>query len=135
MSSQGFIFIVIAALMNVSSNLMLRAGITRAGGFAITLATIGEDLIDLSRQPLVIAGVFFYALAALLWFQVISTENLNTSYPVLIGLTFTFVTSELRFFSRTHDLAKVSRSGGSFYWYISHIRSSDRSFRIPHGCI
>ena len=100
MSSQGFIFIVIAALMTVSSNLMLRAGITRAGGFAISLSTIGEDLIDLARQPLVVVGVVFYALAALVWFRVISTENLNTSYPVLVGLTFTLVTIGATFLFR-----------------------------------
>jgi multidrug transporter EmrE-like cation transporter len=85
-------FIVIAALMTAASNLMLRAGITRAGGFAISLASLGQDLVDIARQPLVVVGVIFYGLAALVWFRVVSTENLNTSYPVLVGLTFTLVT-------------------------------------------
>lgn len=92
MSSQGFMFIIIAALMTAASNLMLRAGITRAGGFAISLSSLGQDLIDIARQPLVVIGVIFYGLAALVWFRVVSTENLNTSYPVLVGLTFTLVT-------------------------------------------
>lgn len=92
MSGHGLLLVVLAASMTVASNLMLRAGVTRAGGFTLSLDSLFPDLFNLARQPLFITGLTFYALAALVWFRVISTENLNSSYPVLVGMTFFLVT-------------------------------------------
>lgn len=93
MSFQGVSYVVLAALLTVISNLMLRAGVLRAGGFNLSLSTFLRDLARLVQQPLAVIGVICYGLAALVWFRVISTENLNSSYPVLVGLTFTLVTA------------------------------------------
>jgi len=100
MSSQGLIIVCLAAVLTVASNLMLRAGVVRAGGFNPTSGTVFEALVQLTQQPLVLIGLAAYALAALVWFRVISTENLNTCYPILVGLTFTFVTLGATLFFR-----------------------------------
>lgn len=86
------LLVIIAALMTVTSNLMLRAAVTRAGGFTLSINSLIQDLFRLAKQPLFLIGLFFYGLAALVWFRVISTENLNSSYPVLVGTTFLLVT-------------------------------------------
>ena len=92
MSSYGFILIVIASVITFASNFMLREGVRRAGGFAVDGGTVGTSLLHLASQPLFDAGVMLYIAGALIWFRVISTENLNTSYPMLVGLTFLLVT-------------------------------------------
>ena len=92
MSERGLLLVGLSALLTVASNLMLRSGVMRAGGFGLSLDSLVSDLLRLARQPLVLAGLTLYATTALLWFRVISTENLNSSYPVLVGLTFVLVT-------------------------------------------
>ena len=92
MSKLGLLLVGLSALLTVASNLMLREGLTRAGGFGLSLSTLISDLLRLARQPLFVAGLVLYATAALVWFRVISTENLNSSYPLLVSLTFVLVT-------------------------------------------
>jgi len=93
MSGRGMLLVALSAFLTFASNLMLRAGVTRAGGFGLSMGTIASDLTRLARQPLFVSGLVLYAIAALVWFRVISTENLNSSYPLLVGLTFALVTS------------------------------------------
>ena len=92
MTERGLLLVVFTAVLTVASNLMLRGGVTRAGGFALSPASLISDLLRLARQPLFLAGVALYGTAALVWFRVISTENLNSSYPLLVSLTFVLVT-------------------------------------------
>jgi multidrug transporter EmrE-like cation transporter len=98
MSAQGLFLIVLAAGMTVVGNLMMRAGVVQAGGVNLSLDTLAADLFKLAGQPLLIGGLALYALASLVWFRVISTESLNTSYPILVSLTFLFVTAGATFF-------------------------------------
>ncbi|MDA9981314.1 hypothetical protein N9H39_00945 [Gammaproteobacteria bacterium] len=52
-------------------------------------------------------GVICYGLAALVWFGVLSTESLSTSYPVLVGLTFIMVAiGGVFFFQESFGLQK-----------------------------
>lgn len=92
MSSRGLAFVIVSALLTVAANLMLRAGIDKAGGFSAHLQSFFRATIKLIAQPLFDAGVFLYAIAILLWFNVISTEPLSVAYPLLVSLTFIFVT-------------------------------------------
>jgi len=93
MSLQGLALIVIAAGMTVAGNLMMREGVVRAGGVELSIRILGVEMMKLMRQPLLVGGLAIYALASLVWFRVISTENLNSSYPILVSLTFLFVTA------------------------------------------
>ena len=92
MSLQGILLVVIAALMTVAGNLMMREGVVRAGGMSLAFSTLFRDVSHLARQPLFDLCVLLYGLASLVWFRIVSTENLNSSYPLLVSLTFLFVT-------------------------------------------
>lgn len=92
MTLQGVVLIVVAAGMTVAGNLMMREGVVRAGGVSLQLSTLTAELLKLMQQPLLVVGVVLYGLASLVWFRVISTENLNSSYPLLVSITFLFVT-------------------------------------------
>ena len=92
MTRQGVLLVVLAAAMTVAGNLLMREGVVRAGGLSLQLTTLTKDLVRLARQPFLDVGLLLYALASLVWFRIVSTENLNSSYPLLVSLTFLFVT-------------------------------------------
>jgi len=92
MSLQGLFLVIFAAASTMVSNLMLREGIRRAGGFKLSVSSFISNITRLLQQPLFDVGLVFYAAAALVWFRVISIEDLSTSYPILVGLTFVLVT-------------------------------------------
>jgi len=94
MTSTGLLLVVLSALFTVSANLLMRGGVLRAGGFSLSLASA----LSLCRQPLFLAGFILYGVAALIWFRVLSVENLSTSYPLLVSLTFILVTLGAIFF-------------------------------------
>ena len=94
MSSWGFVFVLVAAAMTMGANLMLRAGIDAAGGFSPgTALELIFGLLRLFLQPLFAIGFVTYFLAAVVWFRVVATEPLSVAYPILVSLTFTFVTA------------------------------------------
>lgn len=112
MSLQGILLVGIASLMTVAGNLMMREGVVRAGGLALAFPSLFRDLTHLARQPLFDIGVLLYGLASLVWFRIVSTENLNSSYPLLVSLTFILVTLGATFvFKEPLTLQKIAGIG------------------------
>lgn len=108
MTKQALFFIVLTAATTAGANLLMREGILRAGGIQFGPETLFGDLLRLFRQPLLDIGVILYAVASIIWFRVISTENLSTSYPILVGMTFLFVTlGSLMWFDESLTLGKI----------------------------
>lgn len=92
MSRLGLVLLVISAGMTTAANLLLRAGIDRAGGFKPESAiAVVYGFIRLLLEPLFSAGFILYFLAALVWFRVVGYEPLSTAYPVLVGFVFVMV--------------------------------------------
>lgn len=98
MTFRGLLLVGIAALLTALANLLLRGGVLRFGEFSLSPDRITAGLVGLASQPVFMAGVVFYGLAAIVWFSAISVEDLSTSYPVLVGLTFVLVASGAVFF-------------------------------------
>jgi undecaprenyl phosphate-alpha-L-ara4N flippase subunit ArnE len=92
MTARGWLLVLFTAGLTVAANLLLRAGVTRAGGFAATVVQLPSALLRLAGQPLFDLGFILYALAALVWFQAIATQPLSTAYPLLVSITFLLVT-------------------------------------------
>lgn len=93
MSSRGLYMVILAALVTVAANLLMRAGVVRLGAFKLSTYDLIPQLLALARQPLFLAGVLFYGLSAIIWFSVISSEPLSTAYPILVSITFILVTA------------------------------------------
>ena len=108
MSSTGFVLVLITAAMTMAANLMLRAGIDAAGGFAPTGALgLMPAVVKLFLQPLFAIGFVFYFLASVVWFRVVATEPLSVAYPILVSLTFTLVSAgAVLFFQESLSLQK-----------------------------
>lgn len=92
MSVRGLSLVIISALLTVAANLMMRAGVDRAGGFPAQLKSSLGAIMKLLSQPLFDLGCLFYVMASLIWFHIISTQPLSVAYPLLVSLTFIFVT-------------------------------------------
>ena len=98
---------MLAALLQAVANLLLRGGVLVGGGLPLD-ASFVVQMSRLFTQPLFLLGVLFYAAAALVWFAVLSSENLSSSYPVLVGATFVFVAlGAVLFFSEGISLIKA----------------------------
>ncbi len=92
MTRPGLLLILLSAVLTVAANLLMRAGIDRAGGFPATLSEIPDALLGLARQPMFDIGFILYGLAALVWFRIVASQELSTAYPLLVSITFVFVT-------------------------------------------
>lgn len=93
MTVQGILLVALAALLTAVGNLMLREGVVRAGGLSLSATTWAVEFVRLLRQPLFDVGVILYGSASLVWFRIVSTEKLNTSYPLFVTFTFILVTA------------------------------------------
>jgi multidrug transporter EmrE-like cation transporter len=92
MSRLGLVLLLVSAAMTTVANLLLRAGLDRAGGFSpdgAVAALLG--FIRLLAEPFFAGGFILYFLAALVWFRVVAYEPLSTAYPVMVGLVFVMV--------------------------------------------
>jgi multidrug transporter EmrE-like cation transporter len=109
MSPTGLLLVLLTAALTMAANLMLRAGVDAAGGFALGGATqILHALVKLFMQPLFALGFGIYFLASVVWFRVVATEPLSVAYPALVSLTFTLVTGGAVFlFGEPLSLRKV----------------------------
>jgi multidrug transporter EmrE-like cation transporter len=108
MTIRGLSFLLVSALLTVAANLMITAGVHKAGGFPVQIKLLLSAVTKLIAQPVFDCGIILYAVSSLLWFHVIATEPLSVAYPLLISLTFIFVTlGAIVIFSETLTLPKV----------------------------
>jgi multidrug transporter EmrE-like cation transporter len=108
MTLRGFSLTLLCALMTMVSNLMIRAGVDRAGGFPARISEVPAALLNLAHQPIFDIGFILYGLTALIWFRVVASEPLSSAYPLLVSLTFLLVTlGAVFFFHETLTWQKV----------------------------
>jgi len=98
MTNRGLLLLILSSLCTVAANLLMRAGIVRSGGFTLSFDRLREQAVALSLQPMFVAGVILYGIGAIIWFRILSTENLSLSYPLMVSLTFVMVTSGACYF-------------------------------------
>ncbi len=91
MTAQVFSLVIAAALLQVAATLTLRHGLLQAGGLSLQSDGILGVVLRMLRQWTFLVGMVAYALAALVWFRVLSVAEVSTVYPILVGLTFMLV--------------------------------------------
>jgi multidrug transporter EmrE-like cation transporter len=108
MTLRGLFLVALAALTTVAGNLLMRAGVLHAGGLKLSGSGLLPQLLGLAKQPMFLSGVVLYGLSALIWFSVISSEQLSTAYPILVSMTFILVTAgSVAFFHEGVSLFKA----------------------------
>jgi multidrug transporter EmrE-like cation transporter len=112
MSTRGFVLVLVTVFCTILSNLMVRGGLTRAGGFTLSANCLYQQLLYLVQQPLFVFGAVFYALAIIIYLDVISREQLSIAYPLLISVNFIFITiGSALLFNEPINLLKIPGLG------------------------
>lgn len=107
-TAQALMFVLGSALLTACANLMMRHGLIQAGGLSMQADGILGLVLRVGRQWTFVLGLVAYALAALVWFRVLSISEVSTSYPILVGLTFVMVSvGALLWFKESISFAKV----------------------------
>jgi len=88
----ALIMTLVSAVTLAGGNLLIRAGLDRAGGFAPdSLLGVPRAFLDLMLSPMFTIGFAIYFAGTLIWLRVIAIAPLTVAYPLLIGLTFLMV--------------------------------------------
>jgi len=88
MTAPGFFLLLLTAFCMAVANFLMKKGIMVAGGFAPSLGGV----MKLAAQPAFVAGFLLSGIAALMWFQILSTQKLSTAYPLFVSLTYLLIT-------------------------------------------
>jgi drug/metabolite transporter (DMT)-like permease len=88
LSLTGFALLLLTAVFMAVANLLIKNGIAQAGGFTPSLWA----LLQLLRQPALMASLLLTGIAALLWFRILASQKLSTCYPLFVSLTYSFIT-------------------------------------------
>jgi len=99
----GFTLLLITALCMAVANLLIKNGITAAGGFSLSL----QALVRLCRQPVFVFGFALTGIAALMWLRILATQKLSTCYPLFVSLTYTLITLAAFYF--LHEKISVQK--------------------------
>jgi multidrug transporter EmrE-like cation transporter len=91
MTTQVVLLVLGSALLTACANLMMRNGLVLAGGLGMQGDGVPGLVLRLAKQWTFVLGLVAYALAAVVWFRVLSVAEVSTSYPILVGLTFVMV--------------------------------------------
>jgi drug/metabolite transporter (DMT)-like permease len=97
--AQSWWLILLSVISGVAGQTCLKIGLTKAGGDAAS-DTLFSLIGLILRSPLVLGGLFFYALGAISWIAVLRRMDLSYAYPflalnfVLIALVGQFVLGE-----------------------------------------
>lgn len=84
-----FIDILIVTLLLASSQVFLKLGLDKIGGFTIHFNTLLSDVIPLVKSFHIWMGVLCTFIGALFWLTVLSKIELSVAYP-LISLSYVF---------------------------------------------
>lgn len=98
MTQRGLLLLVAASVCAVAANLILRGSFLRSGQFMLLPGRLPAEMLALCKRPMFLTGMALYGAAAILWFRVLSTQDLSLSYPLMVSLTFVMVTVGASFF-------------------------------------
>lgn len=83
MTPLTFSLVLTGVLLNAAAQLLLKAGATRVGEFAFTLANVLPIGTRLALSPHILAGLACYAVSVVVWILALSRVPVSVAYPML----------------------------------------------------
>lgn len=80
--------LIITVFSNVTANILIKKGVTIAGGVSGQKGQVISDIIHVGLSPLVIMGLSLYGFSFLVWLRVLSFNDLSRAYPIFATLVF-----------------------------------------------
>lgn len=91
MNTSAYGLLIIAILLGVAGQLLLKYGMSQQAGFKIT------ELLSLIRNFPVVSGFLFYGVSTLIYFKVLANLDLSIAYPT-VSLGYVLVVLFSKFF-------------------------------------
>lgn len=84
--------LIISVVCNVVANILLKFGVTKAGGFALSQSSLIGDLIKTALNPYIMGGLALYGFSFIVWLRVLTISDLSKSYPIFVTIVFILTT-------------------------------------------
>lgn len=81
-------YLVIAAVMMVMGQLILKAGMERVGEVDLIKSGIVHSFLAIFLNPVVVLGLVIYFVSCFLYLVSISKLDLSFAYPVIISISY-----------------------------------------------
>ena len=81
--NSGYAFILTGVLLNATAQLLVKAGTNTVGRFDFVAANIVPIASRLAFEPHILAGVFCYVAALIVWIIGLSRVEVSVAYPML----------------------------------------------------
>src|SRR3989338_1049438 len=85
--------LIISVISNVTANILLKSGVKKAGGFALSKESLIPDLSKAVFNPFIVGGLILYAFSFTLWLRVLSISDLSKAYPIFVTCVFILTTA------------------------------------------
>jgi drug/metabolite transporter (DMT)-like permease len=95
--TKSVLLIILSITIAVGGQILLKLGMNKIGPVSLNgLGAVGNLFINIFKSPMVLVGLFCYAISAAIWLVVISVVDLSFAYP-FIGLTYVLILLVSRF--------------------------------------
>lgn len=84
--------LILSVTCNVTANILLKLGVNKAGGFALSQNSIVSDLVKTALNPFLIGGLALYGFSFIIWLRVLTISDLSKSYPIFVTIVFILTT-------------------------------------------
>lgn len=83
MTPLTFSLLLAGVLLNACAQLLLKAGTSRVGEFAFTLANLTPVGTRLALSPFILGGLGCYVVSVVVWILALSRVPVSVAYPML----------------------------------------------------
>ena len=87
----NFVLIVFVSLTSIAGNAFFRLGLKKAGVESLNPLYLLTHLPAIMLQPFMLIGLAIFGAGAVMWFRVLSEEQLSKSYPVFIAFVMLYL--------------------------------------------
>lgn len=107
-STQVVAYVVLAAGLSATGNLIIKNAAKAMGGLNLGGSHLVQSLFHLFTNPGIVVGLALYLVGFVLWAKVLSMVDISSAYPIFISLAFVIVVVGSRiFFNESLNLMKL----------------------------
>ncbi|MBI3342158.1 hypothetical protein HY024_03465 [Candidatus Curtissbacteria bacterium] len=100
--------LILSVICNVIANILLKAGVNKLGGFALSSSSWIGDLFKAAYNPFIFGGLALYGFSFVLWLRVLTISDLSKSYPIFVTFVFILTTiGSVIFLKETVSMMRV----------------------------
>ena len=103
----NILIIFSSCILLVSGQVLWKIGLNKIGPFSLFDENIHLKLYQIFTNYLIILGLIIFAIATILWFQVLSQVELSTAYPIMSLSYVIGVLIGIFFFNESLELTKI----------------------------